>query len=90
MLSTDICSIERPASFSRRTHSRVNGVAVRNQRADHAVASDARNQRIELRMQQRLAAGERQDERAEVRRVIDALFEQRGRTGGETSSYSWQ
>ncbi len=78
MLSTDIWSIDSPASFRRRTHSRGQRVAVRDQRADHAVGGDARDQRVELRMQQRLAAGEREHQRAERRRVIDAPLEQRG------------
>src|SRR4051794_14786695 len=52
-------------------------ITVRDHRADDALRRSTRNEPIQVRMQKGFAAGQREDERAEPRHVIDPTLEQR-------------
>ncbi len=66
-------------------------VAVGDEPGDHAARADAADQSVEVRVEHRLAAAERDDRRAELGELVDAR-EHLGRvgTGFDTLSYSLQ
>ena len=52
--------------------------------------ADVADERVEIRVQHRLAAAERDDRRAERRQLVDAPSITSVGTGGDTLSYSLQ
>ncbi len=65
-------------------------VAVGDHAGDDAAAAHGGDDLVQIRVQQRLAAGKRDDAGAQVGQLVDAADHDVGRDGREKSSYSLQ
>ena len=78
VVDADLQEIE-PGAVERLDAFRHQKVAVRDQAGHHAAAADVADQLVEVRMQHRLAAAERDDRRAELGQLVDAPLHDVGR-----------
>ena len=78
VVDADLQEVE-PGLVQRLDPLRHQKVAVGDQAGHHAAAADVANQLVEIRVQHRLAAAERDDRRAERRQPVDAALHHVGR-----------